>query len=95
MRREHFVADADAANLRMENDLLKYELVHLRARLTALEAVLAAQPELEAERLARLRAAERDLVWLLRKLAAPPFGWLARSRQGFRTLWGRWIEPAE
>ena len=95
MRREHFVPDPAVADLRMENDLLKYELIHLQARLASLEELLAQQPELEAEQLARLRSAERDLVWLLRKLNSPPLGFISRSRAGFRNLWQRWIEPAE
>ncbi len=95
MRREHFVPDPGVADLRMENDLLKYELVHLQARLASLEELLAERPELEAEKLARLRAAEKDLVWLLRKLNSPPLGFIARSRAGFRSLWERWIGPEE
>lgn len=35
--------------------------------------------------------AERDLVWLLRRLEKPPLGWLLTRRKGFRKLRDRWL----
>ncbi len=104
MRREHFVPEPARANLRMENDLLKYEVLYLRRRVAALQTELAERPEpvpepevvvVPAEPSPRLIAAEKDLMWLLRRLDSPPLGWVARRRSGFRNLRHRWIEGAE
>ena len=38
-----------------------------------------------------LSRAERDLIWLLRRLETPPLGWILSRRKGFRKLRNRWV----
>lgn|GEM_PF-2399828 len=96
MRREHFVSEPARENLRMENDLLKYELIYLRQRVEALQVQLTAKPDpVPPEVLERHALAEKDLLWMLHRIDRSPVGWLVRRRGGFRNLWKRWIEDAE
>ncbi|WP_141012883.1 hypothetical protein [Nocardioides sambongensis] len=94
-------AEATAVgDLQMENELLRYEVAHLRARLAAAdEARTAAQRTLERLRekqapSAALDEARTDLMWLLGRLDRSPAGPLLRRYGGFRTLRDKYLgEP--
>ncbi|MGH3347331.1 MAG: hypothetical protein ACRDO4_10135 [Nocardioides sp.] len=94
VRAEH----SGAVDLQMENELLRYEVVHLRARLAAAED-LAAKRQGRLERLGDQRAttgstrdeARDDLVWLLTRLDRSPAGLLLRRYAGFSTLRDRYL----
>ena len=88
----------EATTLAMENELLRHEVVHLRARLLATAAELR---RLEKETsaagrpvAAAVEAAEppvpdetlNDLRWLLRRLEGSPLAWVLRRREGYRQL---------
>src|ERR687893_245498 len=77
--------------LRMENELLSFEVRFLRARLGLQGRGTGSSPSLN--RLAQLEEAERDLVLLIRRMSSSPLGPLLRLRRGFRTLEGRYISP--
>lgn len=80
------------AGLQAECARLQDEVDHLRGVIAQERADLAAKAVLERDRYERLRTAQRDLVWLLRKLSRPPFGWLMARRPGFRKVLARWRE---
>ncbi len=87
-----------AVDLQMENELLRYEGLHLRARLAAAED-LAANRQAKLERLRSQRPntgpardeARDDLVWLLTRLDRSPAGPLLRRYAGFCTLRDRYL----
>jgi hypothetical protein len=96
----------EVSALVMENELLRYEVIHLRARLAAAEkAVAKAQrahdpstPPSSRPSATPIRDGEdasqvrEDLVWLLGRLDASPLGPLMRRRAGFRALRERYLE---
>lgn len=92
--------------LAMENELLRYEVRHLRARLKGAEQEVA---RLERERAdaatgdtagdavamtapGEAGQAHDDLVWLLQRLNNTPAGFALRRQAGFRTLLERYVE---
>lgn len=86
--------------LQMENELLRYEVEHLRARLAEHEAAVATRPaeprpsQAQAPADVRAQEAERDLVWLLQRLDETPLlGQALRRRAGFRALHDRYVDP--
>ena len=87
MPKDDFYTPTDIDSLRMENELLAFEVRFLKARLAESERA-AAQFE---DRLKEARRAEEDLVLLLRRLGSSPFGRILRLRQGFRTLEQRYL----
>ncbi len=88
MPKDDFYTPTDIDALRMENELLAFEVRFLKAQLAEAE-------RLENERLrSRLEESERakkDLVLLLRRLANSPLGPFFRLKQGFRTLEQRYL----
>lgn len=94
----------EAGKLAMENELLRYEVRHLRARLAARPEPVAAptpptarknptakQLRMRKARQARNRQAYADIVWLVRRLDTSPAGPLLRRVEGFRTLRARYL----
>jgi len=97
----------EAGKLAMENELLRYEVRHLRARLAAPPEPVAAptppttptarknptakQLRMRKARQARNRQAYADIVWLVRRLDSSPAGPLLRRVEGFRTLRARYL----
>jgi hypothetical protein len=71
---------------------LQDEVEHLRGVIAEERSSLTSKAVLERDRYEQLRTAQRDLVWLLRKLSRPPLGWLMARRPGFRKLQVRWRE---
>jgi hypothetical protein len=96
MRREDFVSEPDPTQLRMENDLLQHEITYLRSELRQAQERLDAEgPEIDPAVAEELAEARKDLRWLLRRLDAPPIGWLVRRRSGFQNLWSRWMDESD
>ncbi len=84
----------EATALAMENELLRYEVRHLRARLAAAQkGAPQGQPEggQGAPAAAGQDTAREDLVWLLERLDSSPAGPLFRGRAGFRTLRAKYL----
>lgn len=100
----------EASQLAMENELLRYEVSHLRS-------VMAESKEAQArlaKRMRRLKRAGRtpfspeevalqkrnqeaydDLVWLLGRLDASPVGPVLRRIKGYQTLRRRYLDSGE
>jgi hypothetical protein len=88
----------ELSTLAMENELLRYEVAHLRARLAAAEAAAGAAATVgtsaggaEDDSAPSVRD---DLVWLLRRLDGSPAGPLLRRRPRFRELRERYLGEA-
>jgi hypothetical protein len=85
---EFYVPD-DIDLLRMENELLAFEVRFLKTRLGQPAKIPGSSTSLN--RLAYLEDSERDLVLLLRRMSARPFGPMLRRRKAFRTLEQRYL----
>ncbi len=79
-----FYAPDDIDLLRMENELLAFEVRFLKTRLGEPAKIPGSSTSLN--RLGYLEEAERDLILLLRRLAGPPTGPVLRRTRSFRTL---------
>ena len=87
------IRPADASSLAMENDLLHYEVLHLRARVAdLLDRIKDLEQSPTAERAVSDQQAHDDLVWLLRRLDTSPAGVALRRVGGFRILRERYLE---
>jgi hypothetical protein len=84
-----FYTPTDIDLLRMENELLAFEVRFLKARLGQPAKIPGSSTSLN--RLAYLEEAERDLVLLLRRMSASPLGKIFRRRRSFRTLEQRYL----
>jgi len=71
---------------------LQDEVNHLRGVIQEERAAMASKAVLDRGRYEELRTAQRDLIWLLRRLSRPPLGWVMARRAGFRKLQQRWRE---
>jgi hypothetical protein len=90
----------DMVSLQMENELLLFEVRHLRAQLASADrrrraAVEVKERDLRAKdrqlkrakgRIARLERARGDLVWLVQRLESSPARYLFHRWEGFRRL---------
>ena len=88
MPKDDFYTPTDIDALRMENELLAFEVRFLKAQLAEAERL---ENERLRSRLEESERAEKDLVLLLRRLANSPLGPFFRLRQGFRTLEQRYL----
>ncbi|CAA9382158.1 MAG: hypothetical protein AVDCRST_MAG22-48 [uncultured Rubrobacteraceae bacterium] len=79
-----FYAPDDVDLLRMENELLAFEVRFLKTRLGEPARIPGSSTSLN--RLGYLEEAERDLVLLLRRLSGRPVGPVLRRTRSFRTL---------
>ena len=91
MSENDFYTPTDLDMLRMENELLAFEVRFLRARLGWPGRGSGSSPSLN--RLAQLEEAESDLVLLVRRMSSSPLGPFLRLRGGFRTLEERYLSP--
>jgi hypothetical protein len=93
LRADDFYTPTDLDALRMENELLSFEVRFLRSRLgwTGRSAVASAS----LNRLAHLEEAERDLVLLVGRISRSPLGPVLRVSGNFRTLEGRYLHSPE
>ncbi len=98
MPKDDFYTPTDIDALRMENELLTFEVRFLKAQLAEVERLKSRLEESERSatqlrsRLAEAERAEQDLVLLLRRLAKGPLGWFYGSRQNFRILERRYLD---
>ena len=98
MPKDDFYTPTDLDALRMENELLTFEVRFLKAQLAEVERLKGRLEESERSatqlrsRLAEAERAEQDLVLLLRRLAKGPLGWFYGSRQNFRILEQRYLD---
>ena len=79
-----FYTPNDIDLLRMENELLAFEVRFLKTRLGQPAKIPGSSTSLN--RLAYLEDAQRDLVLLLRRLLGSPLGPVLRRGRSFRTL---------
>ncbi len=105
MSRDDFYTPTDIDALRMENELLTFEVRFLKAQLSARETEAERSAtelksrleecersaELLRERLAEAERAEQDLILLLRRMANSPLGWFFGLKQNFRILEQRYL----
>jgi hypothetical protein len=84
-----FHTPSDLDLLRMENELLSFEVRFLRARLGVSGALSGASTSLN--RMSHLEEAERDLVLLVRRMSTSALGPALRLRKSFRTLEERYL----
>ena len=99
MPRDDFYTPTDIDALRMENELLTFEVRFLKAQLQLAELEQLKSQLEESERsaaqlrsrLAEAERAEQDLVLLLRRLAGGPLGLFLGLRQNFRILEQRYL----
>lgn len=80
MPEDDFYTPTDIDALRMENELLAFEVRFLKAQLAELGGP--ANPR-----------AQEDLVLLLRRLSNGPLGPFLRLRRSFRVLEQRYLDP--
>lgn len=90
MSEDEFYTPDDLDLLRMENELLTFEVRFLRARLGYQGP--GATSSVSLNRLAHLEEAERDLILLLRRIGTSPLGVAARLRINFQVLRSRYLE---
>lgn len=98
MPKDDFYTPTDLDSLRMENELLAFEVRFLKAQLAEVERLKTRVEESERSatqlrnRLAEAERAEQDLILLVRRLAKGPLGWFFGSRQNFRILEQRYLD---
>jgi hypothetical protein len=88
-----FYTPTDMDRLRMENELLAFEVRFLKAR-------SGGQPEITGSpislsRMTHLEEAETDLKLLLRRIQNSPLGPVARTNKSFRTLNERYLKQPD
>lgn len=84
-----FYTPTDMDALRMENELLAFEVRFLKARMAQPGKLRGSSTSLN--RLSSLEEAERDLVLLLRRMSTSPLGPVLRRSKSFRTLEQRYL----
>jgi len=89
--RAYVATDADA--LRMENELLAFEVRFLKARLGLPGAGLTGTSAASASRIARLEDAERHLTMVLERLSSTPLRPVFRLHPSFKALERRYVRP--
>ena len=98
MPKDEFYTPTDLDSLRMENELLAFEVRFLKAQLAEVERLKNRVEESERSatqlrnRLAEAERAEQDLILLVRRLAKGPLGWFFGLRQNFRILEQRYLD---
>lgn len=89
-----FYAPTEADALRMENELLAFEVRFLKARLgTPSLGLPGASSMVSASRLARLEDAERHLTMVLERLSVPLLTPVFRLHPSFKALERRYLRP--
>lgn len=90
MTQNNFYTPTDIDLLRMENELLTFEVRFLKARLNGSTD---GAPRTSLSRIQHLEEAEKDLELLIRRLATSPLGRVLRRSGNFRTLEQRYVNP--
>jgi len=86
----NFYTPTDLDRLRMENELLAFEVRFLKSR-SGGQPEIAGSP-VSLSRLTHLEEAETDLKLLLRRIQNSPLGPVARTNKNFRTLNDRYLK---
>ena len=93
MSENDFYTPTDMDLLRMENELLAFEVRFLKAKPgTTAEAV---GSPISLSRMTHLEEAETDLKLLLRRIRNSPLGPVAKTNRNFRTLEDRYLSRSE
>ena len=90
MPENNFYTPTDLDRLRMENELLAFEVRFLKAR-SGGQPEIAGSP-VSLSRMTHLEEAETDLKLLLRRIQNSPLGPVARTNKNFRTLNDRYLK---
>ena len=93
MSEDEFYTPTDMDLLRMENELLAFEVRFLKARPGG--SAEAAGSPVSLGRLTHLEEAETDLKLLLRRIHNSPLGPLAKTNRNFRTLEDRYLNRSD
>lgn len=93
MPENDFYTPSDMDLLRMENELLAFEVRFLKAR-SGGQSEIAGSP-ISLSRMTHLEEAETDLKLLLRRIKSSPLGPVARTNRNFRTLNDRYLKRSE
>jgi hypothetical protein len=88
-----FFTPTDLDRLRMENELLAFEVRFLKAR-SGGQLEVAGSP-ISLSRMTHLEEAETDLKLLLRRIQNSPLGPVARINRTFRTLNERYLKQPD
>jgi hypothetical protein len=88
-----FYTPTDLDRLRMENELLAFEVRFLKAR-SGGQPEVAGSP-VSLSRMTHLEEAETDLKLLLRRIQNSPLGPVARTNKNFRTLSERYLKQPD
>jgi hypothetical protein len=88
-----FYAPTDLDRLRMENELLAFEVRFLKAR-SGGQTEMPGSP-VSLSRMTHLEEAETDLKLLLRRIQNSPLGPIARTNRNFRTLNERYLQQPD
>jgi hypothetical protein len=86
----NFYTPTDLDRLKMENELLAFEVRFLKAR-SGGQPEIAGSP-VSLSRMTHLEEAETDLKLLLRRIQNSPLGPVARTNKNFRTLNDRYLK---
>lgn len=86
----------DIDRLRMENELLAFEVLYLKSRIaeydrTGATPITTHETAVSEQSLQRYEDALKDLRWILRRIDRSPLGWVLRRRSGFASLKDRWL----
>jgi hypothetical protein len=90
---DEFYTPTDMDLLRMENELLAFEVRFLKARPGG--SAEAAGSPVSLSRMSHLEEAETDLKLLLRRIRNSPLGPLAKTNKNFRTLEDRYLRRSD
>ena len=93
MSENDFYRPEDLDRLRMENELLAFEVRFLKARSGGPPEV--AGSPISLSRMTHLEEAESDLKLLLRRINNSPLGPVARTNKNFKTLNNRYLKRSE
>ena len=94
MSENEFYTPTDIDLLRMENELLAFEVRFLKAR-PGSPAEAAAGSPISLSRMTHLEEAETDLKLLLRRIHNSPLGPVAKTNRNFRTLEDRYLKRSD
>lgn len=92
MSKDDFYTPTDIDALRMENELLAFEVRFLKAQLAESERITERLEKFK-RRAERLDRTEKDLVLLLKRLGNSPFGRFLGLKQELRVLEQRYLSP--
>ena len=93
MPENEFYTPTELDRLRMENELLAFEVRFLKAR-SGGQPEVAGSP-ISLSRMTHLEEAETDLKLLLRRIQNSPLGPIARINKGFRVLNDRYLNQPD